>query len=79
MARDFGLSKESAQLLRSRLQAKYLLAPDIHFAWYRKPEEEFITFVSQSEPLVYCKNIPDIIKKLGAQYDPAAWRPFNDS
>ncbi|CAD6216059.1 GSCOCG00011262001-RA-CDS, partial [Cotesia congregata] len=53
LIRDFGLSKESAQLLGSRLHAQNLLAPNTLFACYRKREEEIVTFFSQEELLVY--------------------------
>lgn len=79
LVRDLNLSKESAQLLGSRLNAKNLLAPNTHFAWYRKREEEFKPFFNQEESLVYCHNIPDLIKKLGAGYVPGEWRLFIDS
>ncbi|CAD6221956.1 GSCOCG00011665001-RA-CDS, partial [Cotesia congregata] len=86
LIRDLGLSKESAQLLGSRLHTKNLLAPNTLFAWYRKREKEFVTFFSQKESLplfltrvVYCTNISGLIEKLGAQYDPGAWRLFIDS
>lgn len=44
MIRDLVLSKESAQRFKFRLHGKDLLAPGIHFAWYRKCKQE---------PLVY--------------------------
>ncbi|CAD6218297.1 GSCOCG00011430001-RA-CDS [Cotesia congregata] len=79
LVRDLNLSKESAQLLRSRLHAKHLLAPNTYFAWYGKREEEFVPFFSQEESLVSCQNIPDLIEKLGAKYNSGEWRLFIDS
>lgn len=39
LVRDLNLSKESAQLLGSRLKEKNLLASDTTFAWYRNREK----------------------------------------
>ncbi|XP_064117706.1 uncharacterized protein LOC135223132 [Macrobrachium nipponense] len=41
LTRDLNLSKESAQLLGSRLREKRLLAPGATFYWYRDREREF--------------------------------------
>ena len=42
LTRDLALSKESAQLLASRLREKNLLGPDVTFYWYRHREQEFL-------------------------------------
>ncbi|KAK3890481.1 hypothetical protein Pcinc_005561 [Petrolisthes cinctipes] len=39
LTRDLNLSKESAQLLGSRIREKCLLAPETTFYWYRDPAE----------------------------------------
>ena len=41
LTRDLCLSKESAQLLGSRLREKNLLAQETTFYWYRTREKEF--------------------------------------
>ncbi|KAK3869726.1 hypothetical protein Pcinc_024954 [Petrolisthes cinctipes] len=46
--RDLNLSKESAQLLGSRIRKKCLLAPET-FYWYRDREREFLRYGSSSE------------------------------
>ncbi|KAK3891318.1 hypothetical protein Pcinc_004762 [Petrolisthes cinctipes] len=42
LTRDLNLSKESAQLLGSRIREKCLLAPETTFYWYRDREREFL-------------------------------------
>ena len=41
LTRDLGQSKESAQLLGSRLAENKLLAPGTTYYWYRSRDEEF--------------------------------------
>ena len=40
LTRDLNFSKESTQLLGSRLKEKHLLAPGTIFYWYRDSERE---------------------------------------
>ncbi|KAK3885795.1 hypothetical protein Pcinc_010030 [Petrolisthes cinctipes] len=42
LTRDRNLSKETAQLLGSRIREKCLLAPETTFYWYRDREREFL-------------------------------------
>lgn len=81
LTRDLNLSKESAQLLGSRLREKRLLAPGTTFYWYRDREREFRKFFTFDEAslLVYCNNIADLIKSMGLKYDAMEWRLFIDS
>ena len=51
---NLDLSKQSAQLLGSRLKEKNLLPPGTHITYYRKWEQEFTEFFSKQEYLVYC-------------------------
>lgn len=44
LTRDLNLSKESAQLLGSRLRERRLLAPGTTFYWYRDREKDFREF-----------------------------------
>ena len=75
------MSKEFAQLLRSRLCENHLLAPETTFFWYRSREKEFRQYFTLNEEssLVYCNNINGLIEALGLPYDPAEWRLFIDS
>lgn len=81
LTRDLNLSKESAQLLGSRLREKNLLSPGTTFYWYRHRERQFRKFFTfdKASSLVYCNNIDDLIKSMGVKYDATQWRLFIDS
>ena len=81
LTRDLNLSKESAQLLGSRLREKRLLAPETTYFWYRNREKEFRKYFSfdESSSLVYCNNVADLVEAMGLKYDATEWRLFIDS
>ena len=81
LTRDLYLSKESAQLLGSRLRENNLLAPETTFYWYRNRDEKFRKFFTMDEQhsLVYCKDIDGLVEELGLEYKAAEWRLFLDS
>ena len=81
LTRDLGLSKESAQLLGSRLNESNLLASGTTYFWYRKRDEEFRKFFSlhENSSLVYCSDIGGLVEALGLVYSPVEWRLFIDS
>ena len=71
LTRDLNLFKKSSQLLGSRLQENYLLAPGTTFYWYQKREREFrylFTF-DKASSLVYCYNIAGQIEFFRLKYD----------
>ena len=68
---DFSLSKESAELLATRLNEKHLLARDTKVTFYRNKHAEFIPFFEEKDDLVYCTNIENVLLCLGVQtYNP---------
>jgi hypothetical protein len=79
LVRDLGLSKESAELLGSRLKQKNLLAPGTSFSWFRKREIDFVPYFSQESGLVYCSNVHGLMENFNIQYDVSEWRLFIDS
>ncbi|XP_076056096.1 uncharacterized protein LOC143034074 [Oratosquilla oratoria] len=79
LVRDLGLSKESAQLLGSRLAEKNLLASNTHFAWYRHREQEFVQYFTKSDDMVYCHDVSGLVEHMGKEYHPEEWRLFIDS
>lgn len=81
LTRDLCLSKESAQLLGSRLRENHLLDPATTFYWYRSREQEFRQFFTRDEEasLIYCNNVNGLIAAMGLEYNPAEWRLFIDS
>jgi len=81
LTRDLCLSKDSAQLLGSRLREKHLLAPETTFHWYRSSDEEFRPYFTLHEEAsrVYCNNINGLITAMGLAYVHTEWRLFIDS
>ena len=79
LVRDLGLSKESAQLLGSRLREKRLLHPETHFAWYRNREKSITPFFAKCDELVYCQDVGGLVESMGKMYVPSEWRLFIDS
>jgi hypothetical protein len=81
LTRDLCLSKESSQLLGSRLKENHLLASATTFYWYRSREEEFRQYFTQDKEasLIYCNNISGLIVAMGLAYNPTEWRLFIDS
>lgn len=79
LVRDLGLPKDSAEVLGSRLKERHLLAPGTSFSWYRYREKEFLPFFSQESNLVFCNNIPEVMRLFKITYEPEEWRLFIDS
>lgn len=70
LVRDLGLSKESAEVLGSRLKDKYMFAPGTSFSWYRSKEKEFVPFFSQEGDLVFCSDVPGLMARFKIEYAP---------
>ena len=67
--RDLDLPKED-----------HILAPDIAFSCYRNREDAFLSFFEQTETLVYCTDVPKLMKTLGLKdYNADEFRLFIDS
>ena len=81
LSRDLNLSKESAQLLGSRLRDHNLLASGTTFYWYRNRDEEFRKYFTWDEQhsLLYCNDVGKLVSALGMQYKATEWRLFLDS
>src|SRR5215469_5425686 len=81
LTRDLGLSKDSAQLVGSRLKEFNLLSPETTYYWYRHREDSFRQFFAlyANSSLVYCSDIEGLIEALGVAYIPSEWRLFIDS
>ena len=80
LARDLNLSKESSELLASRLKEKNLLQPGTIITYYRNRHAEFPPYFTQEKDIVFCNNVEGVLKKLGVtQYNPNDWRLFIDS
>lgn len=79
LTRDLGLPKDAAELLGSRLSERNMLAPGTSFSFYRNRERDFIPHFAEEQDLVYCKDIPGLVKMFNIEYDATEWRLFIDS
>lgn len=82
LVRDLALTKDGAELLGSRLNAKNLLASGTTYSWYRNRDKEFLPYFAAEGNLVFCSDIGGLIKQLGGEemlYNPENWRLFIDS
>lgn len=80
LIRDLNLSKESAELLASRLKEKNLLCRGTNITFYRKRDKDLLPFFTQENDLVFCNNIKGLLEKMGLpEYTPDDWRLFIDS
>ena len=80
LTRDLHVSKESSELLTSRLKEKNLLQPGTLITFYRKRHIEFLTYFDQENDIVYCNDVAGLLRRLGIQqYDCQNWRFFMDS
>ena len=80
LARDLNFSKETSELLASRLKEKNLLKPGTFVTYYQNRHAEFLPYFTQEKDIAFCNNVEGVLKKLGVtQYDPNDWRLFIDS
>ena len=79
LVRDLSLTKEKAELLASRLKEKNLLAEYTSVRFYRKRELQFTHYFEQEGDLVFCSDIPGLMREFGIEYEKEAWRLFIDS
>lgn len=80
LVRDLSLSKESAELLASRLNEKNLLEQGTKITFYRSREKYLLPFFSEENKLVFCNDVKGLLTKMGlAKYIPGDWRLFIDS
>ena len=80
LIRDLNLSKESSELLASRLNDRNLLQQGTKITFYRTRDDEFLRFFEELPDFVFCIDIPGLLLKLGVnEYKPEEWRLFIDS
>jgi hypothetical protein len=79
LIRDLNLSKDSAELLASRLKEKNVLHPGTKIKFYRRGKKDLLPFFTEDN-LVFCNDIGNLLKKIGhSEYNPNEWRLFIDS
>ena len=80
LASNLNLSKESSELLASRLKEKNIIQPGTFITYYRNRHAEFLPYFTQEKDIVFSNNVEGVLKKLGVtQYDPNDWRLLIDS
>ena len=78
--RDPNLSKETVEILASRLKDKNCLRTGASTTFYRTREKELLPYFSKEEELVYYKNIERPLLKMEVSQDRAQeWRLFINS
>ena len=77
---DLSPSKESAELLASRLKENNLLTSEMRVTFYRNRDAECIPLFNEDSDLVYCSDVEGVFLHLGVQeYGANSWRLFIDS
>ena len=80
LTRNLNLSKESSELLASRLKEKNLLQPGTLIICYRKRHSEFLPYFTQENDIIYCNDVVSLLRQLGVQhYTPQNRSLFIDS
>ena len=80
LIRDLSLSKESSEVLASRLKDQNILQDGTKITFYRTREKEFVQFFDDQLNFVFCEDILGVLMKLDvAEYSPTDWRLFIDS
>ena len=77
LIRELNLSKESSELLASRLNDQILLQQGTKITIYRTRDEEFVRFFEELPGFLFCIDSPGLLLKLGLdEYKPEEWRLF---
>ena len=77
---NLSLSKESSEVLVSRLKDRSLLQHGTKVTFYRTRDKEFVLFLDDQQNFAFCKDIPDVLVKFGVtEYSSADFRLFIDS
>lgn len=80
LVRDLGFSKQSAELLASRLKEINVLSPGTKITHYRNRDEQFRQYFEEENSLVYCHDVAGLVNEYQPEfYSPEDWRLFVDS
>ena len=80
LVRDLGLSKESSEILASRLGEHGILDLETKITFYRDRDDFLFCFFTMVDDFVYCNNIQGLLSEIGLpEYNPDEWRLFIDS
>ena len=71
LVRDLALSKESSELLASRLAEKNLLHRDVRITFYRNRHNKRLQYFSKHDEFAFCNNIEYLLNEMGVEnYSP---------
>jgi hypothetical protein len=77
LIRDLNLSKESSELLASRLKEKNVLHPGMKITYYRRTEKDLLPYFTEDNNLVFCNDIGNLLKKIVlSEYNQSEWCLF---
>ena len=80
LVRDLDLSKESSEILASRLGEHGILDPRTKISFYHDEDDLLIRFFTMEDEFVYCNNVQGLLSEMGLlEYNPDEWRLFIDS
>ena len=78
--RDLNLSKESSELLASRLIEHGVLDSGTKITFYHKRDDFLLRYFTMEDDFVFCNNIPGLLAEMGlSKYNSDEWRLFIDS
>ena len=79
LTRGLNLSKESSELLPSRLNDGNFLQQGTKITFYKTRDDEFLRFFEELPDFVFCIDIPGLLLKVSVnEYKPEEWRLFID-
>jgi len=79
LVRDLKLSKQASEVLASRLKEKKCLQADVKISGFRFREAKLLPYFQEDENIVFCNNIPGLVKEMGIEFRAEDWRLFLDS
>ena len=80
LVRDLNLSKESSEILASRLGERGVMDSGTKITFYRNRDDLLLRFFAMEEDFVLCNNIPGLLAEMGlSKYHSDEWRLFIDS
>ena len=80
LVRDFNLSKESSEIIASRLGERGILDSETKITFFRNRDDLLLRFFTMEDDFVYCNNILGLLAKMGLpDYNLDEWRLFIDS
>ena len=79
LVRDFSPSKESSEILASRLGEHDILDSETKITFYRVRDDLLIRFFTMEDDFAYCNNIQGLLSEMSLpEYNLDEWRLFID-